>query len=103
MAEKVRRKIAFYGKAPQQGQSNPIYLNELEKDVDALIYDEAARIYEEETGEKPPEEIPQRYVDKAMIEILKRWQETLKPLVETLEKTAPPAKIEPPKCPKHGV
>ncbi|MEM2281430.1 MAG: hypothetical protein QXZ68_05520 [Candidatus Bathyarchaeia archaeon] len=102
MAKKVKRIIAAYGKKPME-RSNPIYLNELEKDVDTLIYDEAARIYEMETGEKPPAEIPQEYKDKAMVEILKRWQETLKPLTEILEKTAPPLKIEPPKCPRHNV
>lgn len=104
MHEKLRRLQSIYGlNKPKEERGNPIYLNEVEKDVSTLIYDEAARIYREETGEEPPEEIPVEYQDKAMVSILKRWQETLKPLIGLLEKTAPPIEVTKPKCPKHGV
>jgi hypothetical protein len=104
MQEKLKRLKAVYGvDEPEKPKSNPIYLNEIEKDVDTLINDEAANIYREETGEEPPEEIPQEYKDKAMVSILKRWQETLLPLIGLMERTAPPLKAEKPKCPKHGL
>jgi hypothetical protein len=104
MQEKLNRLKAIYGVKPlEEKKPNPIYLNEVEKDVDTIIYDEAANIYREETGEEPPEKIPQEYIDKAMVSILKRWQETLKPLIGLMEKTAPPIEVTKPKCPKHGV
>jgi len=104
MREKLKRLQAVYGIAkPEKPKNNQIYLNEVEKDVDTLIHDEAANIYREETGEEPPEKIPQEYIDKAMVSILKRWQETLKPLIELIQRTAPPLEVTKPKCPKHGV
>ena len=104
MQEKLKRLQSIYGvKTPEEKKRNPIYLNEIEKDVDIIIRDEAENIYREETGEEPPEKIPQEYIDKAMVSILKRWQETLKPLIELIQRTAPPLEVTKPKCPKHGV
>ena len=67
-----------------------IYLDEMEKDIDLIISEEARILYRKETGRPPPKEIPQKYYDKAMISVLKRWQKTFKEIEETLPKMAPP-------------
>ena len=67
-----------------------IYLDEMEKDIDLIISEEARILYRKETGRPPPKEIPQKYYDKAMISVLKRWQKTFREIEETLPKMAPP-------------
>ena len=67
-----------------------IYIDEMEKDIDLIIAEEARVLYRKETGRTPPKELPQKYYDKAMISVLKRWQKTLREIAETVPKMAPP-------------
>ena len=87
-----------------------IYREELEKSVDAIIEQEAISLYKKITGKRkiPPEGPPQEFKDRALIEVLRRWQKTLKEIRETIPKTAVPSEAKyvvgaPPVCPKCGV
>jgi len=94
-----------------EAKLNPpqIYREELEKDVEAIIEQEAIALYRATTGKKkiPPEGVPQEYKNRALMEVLRRWQKTLKEVKETTEKVAPPPETKylaeaPPVCPKCG-
>ena len=105
---------AVKGERPTKRKNSPqVYLDELEKPIETVIAEEAQRIYKKVTGKrKVPEELPPIFYEKAMIEILKRWQKTakelyegLKPTLEALEKPEeklPPAGA-PRICPRCGV
>jgi len=96
----------------ESGKNPPeIYMDEMERDIDLLIAEEARVLYRKETRRRPPKEIPQKYIDKAMISVLKRWQKTFREIEATVPKMAPPptepyreeiiAKA-PPLCPECG-
>jgi predicted Zn-ribbon and HTH transcriptional regulator len=116
MVAKTKEKSAEQSQKAEAGKKhNPpqIYVDELEKGVDEIIEREAIELYKKLTGKrKIPEEIPQEYKDRALMEVLKRWQQTLKEIKETAEKTAVPLETRmdmkalgevPPICPKCGV
>ncbi len=79
-------------------KSNPpeIYIDETTRSIEEIIAREAMEIWRRETGKPIPKEgVPQEYKDKAMVEVLKRWQKTLKEIKETLPKMAlPPPPID---------
>ena len=100
-------------KEKQAKKANPIYEEELEKGVDEIIEQEAIELYKKLTGKnKVPEEIPQEYKDRALMEVLKRWQQTLKEIKTTVLQTAISPEIrmrfkelppKPPLCPKCSI
>jgi hypothetical protein len=94
-------------------KSNPnspqIYTDELKTPIEEIIRKEAAELWRKEKRTNVPEVIPQEYLDKAMVEVLKRWQKTLREVKETVPKMAPPPEMPPemvekgiPICPKDG-
>lgn len=94
-----------------ESKRNPpqIYREELEKDVESIIEQEAIALYRSATGKKkiPPEGVPQEFKNRALMEVLRRWQKTLKEVRETTEKVAVPPEAKylaeaPPVCPKCG-
>ena len=89
---------------PKNGKDPPqIYLDEMEKDINLIIEEEARALYRKETGRSPPEDLPQQYYDKAMISILKRWQKTFREIEATIPKMAPPLPKEPVELAKEEV
>jgi len=89
--------------------SPQIYREELEKSVEAIIEEEAIALYRKVTGKKkiPEEGVPQEYWDRALMDVLRRWQKTLKEISETVPKVAVPPEAKflveaPPVCPKCG-
>lgn len=126
MAERKAKEVSGYAELERQARirhladlvlgrtetkRNPpeIYREELEKDIEAIIEQEAIALYRMTTGKKkiPPEGIPQEYKNRALMEVLKRWQKTLKEVKETTEKVAVPPEAKymvgaPPVCPRDG-
>lgn len=109
-----RQKIArladlMLGKKETRRNPPQIYREELEKNVEAIIEQEAIALYQKTTGKRkiPKEGIPQEYKDRALMDVLRRWQKTLKEIRETTEKVAVPPEAKymaeaPPVCPKCG-
>jgi len=108
--EKVQHLARLMKGQPEPKRNSPeIYREELEKSVDAIIEQEAIALYKKITGKKkiPPEGVPQEFKDRALVEVLRRWQKTLKEMRETIPKTAVPPEAKyvagaPPVCPKCG-
>ncbi len=108
--ERIRRLAdMMLGKKQSPHNSPQIYREELEKDVEAIIEQEAIALYRKTTGKKkiPSEGVPSEYKNRALMEVLKRWQKTLKEVREVTEKTAVPPEAKylaeaPPVCPKCG-
>jgi len=91
-------------------ESLEIYREELEKEVNEVIEEEAKKLYLKVTGKRriPEEGVPQEFKDKALIDVLERYQSTLREIQETVPRTAPPperkyAEKGIPICPKCGV
>jgi hypothetical protein len=89
--------------------SPQIYTDELKTPIEEIIRKEAAELWRKEKRTRVPPVIPQEYMDKAMVEVLKRWQKTLREVRETVPKMAPPPEMPPeivekgiPICPKDG-
>ena len=94
-------------------RSNPgspqIYMDELKTPIEEIIRKQAVELWRKEKHGPVPKEIPQEYLDKAMVEVLKRWQKTLREVRETVPKMAPPPEMPPemvekaiPTCPQCG-
>ena len=88
----VARNVELSSNPNSKNKKDPpqIYLDEMEKDIDLIIAEEARALYRKETGRMPPKELPQKYYDKAMISVLKRWQKTFREIEATIPKMAPP-------------
>jgi len=89
LARVVARDLGIKRKETKS-RSPEIYVDEMEKSIDQIIAEEARAIWRKEERRRPPKELPQQYYDKAMVNILKRWQKTLKEIKETVPKMAPP-------------
>jgi hypothetical protein len=97
---------------PAQSPNSPspqIYLDEMKTPIDEIIRREAIEIWKKEKRGPPPEQFPQEILDRAMINVLKRWQKTLREVRETIPKMAPPPEMPPemvkkaaPTCPICG-
>jgi hypothetical protein len=109
-AKKLASLIAGGTKTEKKPESSPqIYYDELKTPIDEIIRREAIELWRKEQRKPVPKEIPQEYLDKAMVEVLKRWQKTLREVRETVPKMAPPPEMPPeviekgiPTCPQCG-
>ena len=101
----VARNVELSSNPNSKNKKDPpqIYLDEMEKNIDLIIEEEARALYRKETRRRPPKEIPQQYYDKAMISILKRWQKTFREIEATVPKMAPPPPTEPVELAKEEV
>jgi len=108
--ERIRR-LANLMLGKKETSKNPpeIYREELEKNVEAIIEQEAIALYKKLTGKRkiPEEGVPQSYKDRAMMEVLRRWQKTLKEIRTTVPKAVVPPEAKYfvdaiPICPKCG-
>jgi len=108
---KVKRLAALLtGKSSTASKSPEIYREELGKEVEEIIEEEAKRLYLKVTGRRkiPKEGVPQEFRDKALIDVLERYQTTLREIQEIVPRAAPPLErkyVEKgiPLCPKCGV
>jgi len=107
--ERVKHLADLMSGRKKEKNSPQIYREELEKSVEAVIEQEAIALYKKITGKKkiPPEGVPQEFKDRALVEVLRRWQKTLKEIRETVPKVAVPPEAKyvagaPPVCPKCG-
>jgi len=87
--ERAIRHRSLYGTEPPPrgtGVANKpeVLEEEFKTPLDQLIAKEAAKIYKMTTGKKPPKKMPQEFYVKAMYNILKRWQKTLKETYEAM-------------------
>ena len=107
--ERIRRMADLMLGRKETRNPPQIYREELEKDVEAVIEQEAIALYRKTPGKKkiPETGVPEEYKNRALMDVLRRWQKTLKEVRETTEKVAVPPEAKymaeaPPVCPRCG-
>jgi len=106
---KARRLVELAGYTPKGKGTPEIFVDELEKDIEAVIQEEARRLYRKQMRRRPPRELPQEWLDRGATEVMRRWQKTLREMRATIPKVALPPEVPPeflakgaPICPKCG-